>query len=171
MLSTILQFAAAAALAAASFLIQTSAQASVAAPQASLLPSAITVDIPTHRVDFTSLEVPYAPSEWRLETAQVFPEFLTAPAALQPTGSLIWAGIDSIGPQEPFWNPRSGESGVFEFVEQSPNLALLVGRPAPEPPAIVMAGFALTVGAVWTGYRRRKKVAATEAGPTEDAVS
>ncbi|MDA0254355.1 MAG: autotransporter-associated beta strand repeat-containing protein [Planctomycetota bacterium] len=44
-------------------------------------------------------------------------------------------------------------------------------QPAPEPPAIVMAAFALTAGTVWSGYRRRKKAAATEAGPTEDAVS
>jgi hypothetical protein len=170
-LSTLLQFAAAAALAAASFLIQTSAQASAEPPQNVLTSSTITFDIPTYRVDFSTLEVPYAPSEWRLETAQVFPEFLTAPAALQPTGSLSWAGIDTVGAQEPFWNPRDARSGVFEFVEQSPNLALLVGRPAPEPPAIVMAAFALTAGTVWSGYRRRKKAAATEAGPTEDAVS
>jgi len=160
--STLAQAALAAALAAASLFIQTSALAAAAVPVGERV---------THCVDFVALDVPYAPSQWRLDSQGVFPDFLTAPAALQPTGSLTWAGIDTIGPQEPFWSPRDIRSGVFEFVEQRPNAELLVGRPAPEPPAIVMAAFALTAGAVWTGYRRRKKVAVTEAGPTEDAVS
>ena len=110
--------------------------------------------------------MPYAPSQWRPRLDRVFPESLTAPAALQPTGSLTWADVGTIGQDEPFWAPGSGESGLYDFVEESPNVDLLAARPAPEPPAIVMAGFALTAGAVWTGYRRRKK-----AGPAGDVAS
>ena len=165
MLFQAIQLIAAAALAASSLLIQTAASAAVAAPSVESTPVAATLDraiSSPHRVDFVALDVPYAPSQWRPRLDRVFHESLTAPDALQPTGSLTWAGVGTVGQEEPFWTPRRGQSGLFEFVDESPNVDLLAARPAPEPPAIVMAAFALTAGAVWTGYRRRKKVTAAD---------
>jgi len=160
MLSNLIQILSAAAVAAMSLLIQPSLSAAIVmpAPGADAAPARAFDSTVTPSVDFVALGVPYAPTQWYRDLDRVFPEHLTAPAAMEPTGSLTWAGIETVESNKPFWDPRDVRgSNLYDFVGQGSAADLLTGRPAPEPPAIVMAGFALAAGAVWTGYRRRQK--------------
>jgi len=178
MLTSLIQILSAAAVAAMSLLIQPSLSAAIVMPApdadpAATRPAAAAATIPGDlRVDFVALDVPYAPTQWHQNPDRVFPEHLTAPAALEPTGSLTWAGIEAVESTKPLWNPRDVRgSSLYDFVGQDSTVDLLTGRPAPEPPAIVMAGFALAAGAVWTGYRRRQKSPAEGGEIAGDATS
>jgi len=176
MLTNLIQILSAAAVAAMSLLMQPSLSAAIVMPApdadpAATRPAAATIpgDL---RVDFVALDVPYAPTQWHQNPERVFPEHLTAPAALEPTGSLTWAGIEAVESTKPLWDPRDVRgSNLYDFVGQGSAVDLLTGRPAPEPPAIVMAGFALAAGAVWTGYRRRQKSPAEGGEIAGDATS
>jgi hypothetical protein len=174
MLTSLIQILSAAAVAAMSLLIQPSLSAAIVmpAPGTDAEPARAFVLTTTPSVDVVALGVPYAPTQWHRDLDRVFPKHLTAPAALKPTGSLTWAGIETVESTKPLWDPRDVRgSNLYDFVGQGSTVDLLTGRPAPEPPAIVMAGFALAAGAVWTGYRRRQKSPAEGGEIAGDATS
>lgn len=111
-------------------------------------------------IELSTLPVLYLRTRRCVDAGRVLPDWLTAPAALMPTGSLTWAGVDEsvIVASLPQPKPESVKAaGVRDFAaNDNPNLELLTAIPAPEPPTIVMAGLALAAGGlVWNQKRRR----------------
>lgn len=125
--------------------------------------------VPPRQADLgtVSRRVIYCPAGRVADAGRVLPDWLTAPAALRPTGSLSWAGIQEAAamiaalPEQPRNDSDRRGSPREVVATESPNLDLLTAIPAPEPPAIVMLGFALAAGGlVWTQNRRRTRAAA-----------
>lgn len=107
----------------------------------------------------------------RVVPVEGLPYSLIAPASLIPSGSLGWAGIDGVptvvGLDFQPWTSAGRQAWSREFADArsmdlEPNLELLTGIAAPEPPALVLAGFALlAVGLVGHQNHRRRQRTAT----------
>jgi len=108
-----------------------------------------------------SLSVLYIPTCRCCDHGRVLPDWLTAPASLTPTGSLTWAGIEEAATIATLAQPQKESdkaAGINDFARDgSPDVELLTAIPAPEPPAMVMAGLALAAGGlVWNRKRARR---------------
>jgi len=93
-------------------------------------------------------------SIWDLDGAGL-PAAIVAPSEIvNPPASFFWTGAESAAFGDAF-----GSSPIASVTDDEPNLELLSAHPAPEPPAVVMAGVAISAGAMWIRSRRRRTAA------------
>ncbi|MFM8413304.1 MAG: hypothetical protein ACKOCX_01125 [Planctomycetota bacterium] len=120
------------------------------------------------RVDLVSLPVLYLPAVRQHDAGRVLPDSLTAPAALMPSGTLSWAGIHEaatlVEVQESSPKQQAKRADLRDVAsDAAPNVELLTAIPAPEPPAVVLAGLALVAGGLVLNRQRRRGTEASEA--------
>lgn len=90
-------------------------------------------------------------SIWDLDGAGLPAAIIAPREVVNPPASFSWAEAESACYGDAF-----GSTSVASVIDEEPNLELLSAHLAPEPPAIVMAGVAISAGAMWVRSRRRR---------------
>lgn len=121
------------------------------------------VKLQAAQLDLVSLPVLYQPATRHLDATRVLPDSLTAPASLMPAGTLAWAGIreaatlvevQQSAPKQPARRAEMRDVAA----DATPNVELLTAIPAPEPPAVMLAGVAVVAGGMVLSRTRRRSV-------------
>lgn len=108
----------------------------------------VTNSVPTGLVSVAATSI------WDLDGAGLPAAIIAPREVVNPPASFFWADGEAASAGIGF-----GSAPFASVLDVEADVDLLTAHPAPEPPAIVMVGVALSAGAMWVRSRRGRKAA------------